>query len=78
MTVRSQSSLLSEIAVLEAQEIEHTVQSDGVDALFGVGHHARFGVEGDAESGLAEHRQVVGAITHADGVCQVYLLHLGA
>ena len=34
-------------------------------------------MEGDAQSGQREHRQVVGAVAHGDGLCQIHLLHLG-
>ena len=35
------------------------------------------GVEGDAEAGFRDHRQVVGTITHGNGLGEVHLLHLG-
>ena len=33
-------------------------------------------MEGDTQSGLGDHRQVVGTVTHGDGLRQVHLLHL--
>ena len=33
-------------------------------------------MEGDAEAGLADHRQVVGTVTDSDGLCKVHLLYL--
>ena len=33
-------------------------------------------MESDAESGFAEHWQVVGTVAHSNGLCQIHLLHL--
>ena len=73
---RSELSLLAKIAVLKAEEIKHAVDADGVEALLCVSHHTRFGMEGDAKSGFAQHRQVVGSVAHGNGLCEVHLLHL--
>ena len=70
------STLLAEIAVLEAEEVEHAVDADGVEALLGVGHHAWLSVERYTESGLAEHGQVVCSVAHGDGLCEIHLFHL--
>ena len=48
-------SLVAEVGVFEAEEVEDAVEADGVDALLGVGDDARLGVEGDAEACLADH-----------------------
>ncbi len=47
-----ESSLVAKVAVLEAEEIKYTVQTESVDGLAGIGYNTRFSVEGDAESGL--------------------------
>ena len=64
-----QAALVAEIAVLEAEEVEHTVETDGVDALLGVSHHARLGVECYAKTGFAEHLQIVGVVVYGYCVC---------
>ena len=46
--ILSQFALLTQVGVLEAQEIEHAVQADGVDALFSSCYNTRFCVEGYA------------------------------
>ena len=33
-------------------------------------------MEGDAKSGFAQHRQVVGSVAHGNGLREVHLLHL--
>ena len=33
-------------------------------------------MEGDTQSGFAEHGQVVGTVAHSDGLCQIHLFHL--
>ena len=33
-------------------------------------------MEGNAQSGLADHRQVVGTVAHGDGLSKVHLFHL--
>ena len=43
-----QFSLFAEVGVLEAEKVEHTILSYGVDALFGIGYDAGFGMEGNA------------------------------
>ena len=43
----------------------------------GIGHHTWLGVEGDAQTSLANHRQVVYPIAHGNGLGQVNLFHLG-
>lgn len=47
-----ESSLVAKVAVLEAEEIKYTVQTESVDGLAGIGYNTRFSMEGDAESGL--------------------------
>ena len=69
--------MFSQVAVLEALEVQDAVQADGVDGLTGVGDHARLRVEGDAEARFAEHRQVVGAVAHGDGLGEVHPFSLG-
>ena len=76
MAVFGLVAVFSQIGVLESEEVEYAVDADGVDRLAGVGHHARLGMEGDAQSGLADHRQGVGTAAHGDGLCQVHFLHL--
>ncbi len=34
-------------------------------------------MEGDAQSGFADHGQVVGTVTDGNGLCQIDLLYLG-
>ena len=74
---RLQFPLFAEVGVLEAEEVEDTVETDGIDALFGVGDDTGLGMEGDAEAGFGDHRQVVGTVTHGNGLGKVHLLHLG-
>ena len=31
--------MLAKVAVFKSQEVEHAIQSDGIDALFGISHH---------------------------------------
>lgn len=50
------ASLFAQVAILEAEEVEHAVKTNGVDALFGIGHHTWFGMESNAEARLAQHR----------------------
>ena len=66
-----------QIAVLETEEVEHSVETDGVDGLLGVGLHSGLGMEGYAETGFGYHGQVVGSVAHGDGLRKVYFLHLG-
>ena len=68
--------MLSEIGVLETEEVEYAVESDGIDALFGIGHNARLGMEGNAQTGLRNHGEVVGTIAHGNGLCEVHFLNL--
>ena len=49
------STLFAEIAVLEAEEVEHAVNADGVDALLGICHNARLCMECYAQTGFAKH-----------------------
>ena len=49
---------------------------DGAQALPGALLHARFGVESDAQACLQEHREVVRAVAHGDGLRQVHLFGL--
>ena len=70
------STLLTEIAVLEAEEVEYAVDADGVDALLGICHNAGLCMECYAQTGFAKHRQVVGSIAYCNSLSQVYLLHL--
>ena len=73
----SELSLLSQIAVLESQEVQHSVDADSVEALLSISHYAWFGMEGDAETCLTEHRQVVGSVAYGNGLGEVYLFYLG-
>ena len=67
---------LFDVAVFESEEIEHAVEAQTVDALPGTGLHARLGVEGNAQSGLGDHRQVVGSVAHGDRLREVDFLYL--
>ena len=73
----SELSLLSQIAVLESQEVKHAVDADSVEALLSVCHYTWFSMEGDAETCFAEHRQVVGSVAYGNGLREVYLFYLG-
>ena len=70
------STLFAEIAVLEAEEVEHAVNADGVDALLGICHNARLCMECYAQTGFAKHWQVVGSVAYCNSLCQIDLLHL--
>ena len=70
-----QFSLFSEIGVLETEEVEYAVQSDGVDGLLGIGHDSGLGVEGDAQTCFGNHGKVVGTVADGDGLGDVYFLH---
>ena len=50
-----QLSLFSEVTVFESKEVQNAVKPDVVDALFGIGCHSGFGMEGDAQSGFGNH-----------------------
>ena len=45
--------------------------------MLGVGLHAGLGVEGNAETGFRNHRQVVGSVAHGDCLGEVHFFHLG-
>ena len=72
----SEASLLAKVAVFKSEKIEHAVKPNGVDALLCVCHYTGFCVEGYSEAGLAKHGQVVGAIAHGYGLCEVHFFHL--
>ena len=75
--MKSKLALIAQIGVLEAEEVEHAVEADGVDRLLGIGYDTGLGVEGDAEASFRDHGEVVGTITHGDGLREVHLLYLG-
>ena len=62
-------SLFFQVGILEAQEIKYTVQSDGIDRLFGIGDNLRFCMESDTESRDRKHRQVVCAVAYSNRLC---------
>ena len=68
--------MLTEVAVFEAQEIKHTVETDGVDALLSISHHTGLRMEGNTQTSLSDHRQVVGTISHSNRLGEIHLLHL--
>ena len=68
--------MFTEVAVFEAQEVKYTVETDGVDALLSIRHHTGLRMEGDTQSCLSNHRQVVGTIAHGNRLGEVHLLHL--
>lgn len=72
-----ETTLFAEIAVLEAEEVEHAVDADGVDALLGICHNAGLCMECYAQTGFAQHRQVVGSVAYGNSLSKVNLLHLG-
>ena len=72
-----QNSALSQLTVLESQEIQNSVKSDGIDRLLGIGDNLRFGVESDTESRLGNHRKIIGSVTHGNRLREVDLLRLG-
>ena len=43
-------SLNVQIRILESEEIEHSIQADGVDALLGIGYNTWFGMESNAKT----------------------------
>ena len=71
------STLFAEIAVLESEEVEHTVDADGVDALLGICHNAGLCMECYAQTCFTQHWLVVGSVAYGNGLSQIYLLHLG-
>ena len=63
------SALFAEIAVLESEEVEHTVDADGVDALLGICHNAGLCMECYAQTCFTQHWQVVGSVAYGNGLC---------
>src|SRR5690606_18150079 len=59
------------VAVSMAEQVEDAVQAQGGDRLLGRLLDQRFGTEGHAKTCQAEHRQVVGAVAHGDGLLQL-------
>ena len=55
-------TLLIDLGVFEAEEVEDAVETDGAKVLLGGSFDLRFGVVGDAEAGGADHREVVRAV----------------
>ena len=68
--------MITQIRIFETEEIEHAVETYGIDALLGIGHDTGLRMEGDAQTSLRDHREVVGTIAHGNGLCQIHLLHL--
>src|SRR5690606_11340476 len=62
--------LLMTLTVAEAEQVEDAVQAEGGNGLLGRLLDQRLGAEGHAQAGQAEHRQVVGAVAHGDGLLQ--------
>ena len=58
--------LLIDLGVFEAEEVEDAVEADRGDRLLRTLFHFGFGVEGDAETCLAEHVEVVGTVAYGD------------
>ena len=65
-----------DVGVFETEEIQHPIDSNRRYALACLSLDFRFGVEGYAESGFGEHREIVGTVSHGYGLGNVDVLHL--
>ena len=52
MVAGSEAALVFEITVLEPEEVEHSVESNRIDALLGACHHAWLGMEGYTQTAM--------------------------
>ena len=57
--------------------LQQSVEPTGVDGHHGLGAHRRFGVVGHRQTGHAHHGQVVGTVSHGNGLVRANA-HLGA